>query len=238
MRDNLAEYFTEQPKSFRKKDTLFQEGAPANRLYLVKEGRVKLGRSDPDTGEELISSFVSGIKPVLIGTEALGNPTGTDLLPNYSTDATAIEPVRAQIIQSGDVKELIKLDPDFALSITRNLVSDLQGVTDRIHQQRLPLPSRLALSIVYLSEEWVDYAGNKQGRPEVSGITQDELAAFIGGARASCNRLFGIWEELQYITRVGRRVEILNIDALRDIADSVAPKPVGTTSNQRALIMT
>jgi len=76
----------------------------------------------------------------------------------------------------------------------------------------LGLPERLGKKLVELARE--------HGQPVAEGIqielalTQEELAAMVGGTRATVNQLLGAFEDRGAITRRNRRIVVLQPELL------------------------
>jgi CRP-like cAMP-binding protein len=81
----------------------------------------------------------------------------------------------------------------------------------------LDLQARLAKKLLELTET--------HGQAEADGIalqvslTQDELAAMVGATRPRVNRLLGSFEDRGLLSRRGRRLVILNPDALHRLVE-------------------
>jgi CRP/FNR family transcriptional regulator len=77
----------------------------------------------------------------------------------------------------------------------------------------LDLEGRLAKRLLELAEE---YGRPSDGAIEIAlPVTQDDLAAMIGVARASVNRVIGAYEDRGLLERRGRRIAILDPERLR-----------------------
>ena len=99
---------------FRAGAFLFHEGAPANRCYLVREGKVALE----------IGALGRG--PIIIETLGAGEVTGFSWLlePHmYQFDGRAIEPVRAVALDGDAVRAKCEDDPRLGFELMRRFAN-------------------------------------------------------------------------------------------------------------------
>ena len=167
-------------RRFRKNETIFHQGDPGDSLYIVESGSVKIVLSPPE-GEDvaIIATLGRG--------EFFGELALLDGAPHSAT-AIAIEPTQTLVLRRETFDQLIETQPALRRALFAALAAELRRLTDHVEDLFfLDLPGRLASSLVRRA---------RQERPDSSTdvrldwpFTQSELAAMVGGARQSVNRL-------------------------------------------------
>ena len=167
-------------RRYRKNETIFHEGDPGDSLYIVESGSVKIVLAPPD-GEDV------AIIATLGRAEFFGELALLDGAPHSAT-AIAIEPTQTLVLRRETFDDLIETQPALRRALFAALAAELRRLTDHVEDLFfLDLPGRLASSLVRRA---------RQERPDSSTdvrldwpFTQSELAAMVGGARQSVNRL-------------------------------------------------
>jgi CRP/FNR family cyclic AMP-dependent transcriptional regulator len=100
-----------QNAAFAQGERIFAEGDPADHLYLLRRGRVALEVASP-RGPLIIETLQPG--------EALG---WSWLFPPYrwSTDARALEPVGAIVVDAECLRNKAEIDPAFGYELMKRL---------------------------------------------------------------------------------------------------------------------
>jgi CRP/FNR family cyclic AMP-dependent transcriptional regulator len=123
--ERLADFATEA--GFAAGDTIFREGDPANRFYLIVEGRVA------------IESFMEERGMVPVHTLGAGDVLGWSwLFPPYywHFDARAVEPTRAIFLYGTPLRELCEEDAQLGCELYKRIaatvVARLQATRERL----------------------------------------------------------------------------------------------------------
>jgi len=129
----IAEICTEQ--HFKFGQTIFNEGDPGNRLFIIAEGEVRISRNVPGSGEEALAVLKKG---ACFGEMAVFDRSerSTDAIAN--TDSTLIT------IARNDFEMLIDFDRDLAYKVLWRVVRLL---SDRLRATNENLRSFLAMSM-------------------------------------------------------------------------------------------
>jgi CRP-like cAMP-binding protein len=133
----LADFATEA--EFAPGDVIFREGDPANRFYLLLEGKVALETFLGEAGIATVQTLGAG--------EVLG---WSWLFPPYfwHFDARAIEPTRAVFIYGTPVRELCAEDAELGRELYQRIaalvVERLQATRRRLLEQGLRPPAAAA----------------------------------------------------------------------------------------------
>ena len=177
MRD-LADKF--HSVRYRRAEVIFREGEPAERLFLIDDGTVKLSIASP-SGQEL-----------LIGLLRRGHIFGELSIVdrgNREMDARAMDDTRLYTLASDVFWSIIEGRPALARRLLelmgRRLRRADQAAQDLVF---FDAPTRLARKLLEL--------GDEHGQPHSDGgivvttrVTQEEMAQMIGVSRESANRL-------------------------------------------------
>ncbi len=131
--ERIAEICKEQ--RFKSAKTLFNEGDPGNRLYIIAEGEVRISRNVPGSGEEALTVLKSG---ACFGEMAVFDRSerSTDAIAN--TDCTLITITRS------DFEMLLDFDRDLAFKV---LWSVVRLLSERLRITNDNLRSFLAMSM-------------------------------------------------------------------------------------------
>jgi CRP-like cAMP-binding protein len=129
----IAEICTEQ--HFKFGQTIFNEGDPGNRLFIIAEGEVRISRNVPGSGEEALAVLKKG---ACFGEMAVFDRSerSTDAIAN--TDSTLIT------IARNDFEMLIDFDRDLAYKVLWRVVRLLSS---RLRVTNENLRSFLAMSM-------------------------------------------------------------------------------------------
>jgi CRP/FNR family transcriptional regulator len=202
--EDLAMIVTDQV--FRKGETIFSEGEEANGFYVVITGRVKIFKLSPDGKEQILHIFGPG--------EPFGEvPVFTG--QHFPANATAMEESRGFFFPRKSFVDLIKRNPSLALSLLAVLSKRLRRFTALIDDLSLKeVPGRLAAYLLYLSDQ------NKGTMILELSVTKAQLASLLGTIPETLSRILGKLSSQGLIETDGRRIRILDREALRDLAES------------------
>ena len=131
--ERIAEICKEQ--RFKSAKTLFNEGDPGNRLYIIAEGEVRISRNVPGSGEEALTVLKAG---ACFGEMAVFDRSerSTDAIAN--TDCTLIT------ISRPDFEMLLDFDRDLGFKV---LWSVVRLLSERLRITNDNLRSFLAMSM-------------------------------------------------------------------------------------------
>ena len=99
--------------SYHPGQTIFKEGEPGNRLFLILEGDVRISRDIPGSGEEALAILKPG---ACFGEMAVFDRS------ERSTDAISNGGCRLLTISRADLEIVLDLNPDLAAKVLRSMV--------------------------------------------------------------------------------------------------------------------
>lgn len=195
--DALANCMTE--RRYRAGQYLTLEGHPAEALFVVQEGRVRLARTAPDGREQVLAIVGAGdlfnMEPLLDG-----GPT--------PATARAMSPVTAMLLPDRSLMPLIRQYPDLALALMRQMAEQLREQAVLIED--LGFRSvRARLARLLLAEA---ASGTAQ-------LTQAELAARAGTVREIVGRTLRQMSDERLVALKRGQVIVLDAEGLQRAAE-------------------
>jgi len=202
--EDLAMIVTDQV--FRKGETIFSEGEDGNGFYVVITGRVKIFKLSAEGKEQILHFFGPG--------EPFGEvPVFTG--QHFPANAEAIEESRVFFFPRRSFVDLVKRNPSLALNMLAVLSKRLRRFAGLIDDLSLKeVPGRLAAYLLYLSSQ-------NQGSKDLElTITKAQLASLLGTIPETLSRILGKLSSQGLIETDGRRIRILDSEALQELAES------------------
>jgi CRP/FNR family transcriptional regulator, cyclic AMP receptor protein len=161
-------------RSFPKNAVIINEGDETDSLYVLLAGRIKVFVSDEDGKEVVLSTMREGS---YFGELVLdGGPRSASVM--------ALEPCRCFVIPITDIHGLLERNPLFARHLIHMLIAKTRSLVKQVRD--------LALKDVYgRFAKFVDESAVEQDGARVvpERLTQQDIAARIGGSREMVNRI-------------------------------------------------
>lgn len=202
--EDLAMIVTDQV--FRKGETIFSEGEDGNGFYVVITGRVKIFKLSAEGKEQILHFFGPG--------EPFGEvPVFTG--QHFPANAEALDESRVFFFPRKSFVDLIKRNPSLALNMLAVLSKRLRRFAALIDDLSLKeVPGRLAAYLLYLSDQ------NKGSKDLELTITKAQLASLLGTIPETLSRILGKLSSQGLIETDGRRIRILESEAVQNLAES------------------
>jgi CRP-like cAMP-binding protein len=183
---------------------LFAEGDGGDQLYVIAEGKLKLGTSSGDGRENLLSILGPG--------EMFGELSLFDPGPRTST-ATAV--TDAKLLSLGQEKLLPWLveNPKVSLQLLASLAQRLRRTNEAVGDLVFSdVPGRVAKALIDLGERF----GKKtdEGLFVHHDLTQEELAQLVGASRETVNKALADFVGRNWLKLDGRAVLITDFERL------------------------
>lgn len=167
------------PRKYKKGQIIFFEGDPGEAVYFVKEGKIKIYKSDPEGREYILHIFGPGnifAETVLLG----GEP--------YPANAEAVEDSVVGVIKNSDLEMLLKKNTDIAFKIIKVLSKRLRDSQENIKNLVFrDTYDRTACALHKMSLE--HGIKTPQGIEVEMPITRSELASIVGTSRETVTRM-------------------------------------------------
>jgi len=185
-------------------DLVFHEGEPGDCLYLVRDGKVKLGRRSGDGRENLLAVLGPG--------EMFGELSLFDPGPRTSTATVVAD---AQLLQMGhdQLARWLTAAPAIAEHLLRALARRMRRTNEAIADLIFTdVPGRVAKALLDLSTRFGE--PTEDGVRVAHDLTQEELAQLVGATRESVNKALAEFTARGWTRRDGRVVVLLDIERL------------------------
>ena len=186
-------------------DILFHEGDQGDRLYVIREGKVKLGRRSPDGRENLVAILGPG--------EMFGELSLFDPGPRTMT-ATAVAETQLLGLGNEDLAGLLAGRPAVAKVLLAALAQRLRRTNENLADLVFTdVPGRVAKALLDLAARF--------GRPVEDGVlvahdlTQEELAQLVGASRETVNKALADFATRGWLRLEARSVLLLDVDRLK-----------------------
>ena len=187
-----------------KGQTLFKEGDAGDRLFVVVEGKLKLGTSSGDGRENLLSILGPG--------DMFGELSLFDPGPRTAT-ATAVTDARVLALANDQVIGWVTAHPQVSLQLLKRLARRLRRTNEVLADLVFAdVPGRVAKAIMDLGERF----GTKKddGLHVNHELTQEELAQLVGASRETVNKALADFAGRGWVRLEPRAVVILDYERL------------------------
>jgi CRP-like cAMP-binding protein len=187
-----------------KGQTLFKEGDAGDRLFVVVEGKLKLGTSSGDGRENLLSILGPG--------DMFGELSLFDPGPRTAT-ATAVTDSRVLALANDQVIGWVTAHPQVSLQLLKRLARRLRRTNEVLADLVFAdVPGRVAKAIMDLGERF----GTKKddGLHVNHELTQEELAQLVGASRETVNKALADFAGRGWVRLEPRAVVVLDYDRL------------------------
>jgi CRP/FNR family cyclic AMP-dependent transcriptional regulator len=192
-------------RRFKRNGVIFHQGDPGDSLFIIESGRVKIVLLSPEGAEDAIIAILG--PGMSFGELALLDGAAR------SASAIAVESSETLVLGRESFDNLLETQPRFRRAILAGLATELRRLTGQVEELHfLDLLGRLAMRIVRMAEEAAP--GTRRDVRLPWPFNQSELAAMIGGARQSINRLLQGLIEDGLIRFEGDVLVIPDLDAL------------------------
>ena len=183
---------------------LFAEGDEGDHLYVIVEGKIKLGTSSGDGRENLLSILGPG--------EMFGELSLFDRNPRTST-ATAV--TDAKLLSLGQTKLIPWLteNPRVSLNLLASLAQRLRRTNEAVGDLVFSdVPGRVAKALIDLGERFGKQTD--EGLLVNHDLTQEELAQLVGASRETVNKALADFAGRNWLKLDGRAVLITDLERL------------------------
>lgn len=205
--DNAAEslFGSMTSVSIRRGDTLFHEGEDGNQLYVVTEGKIKLGRTSPDGRENLLAILGPG---QMFGELSLFDPG-----PRSAT-ATAVTDVQLRSLGHEALPPVLSEHPDVSRALLHQLAARLRRTNEVVGDLVFSdVPGRVAKALLDLASRFGRRADD--GIHVNHDLTQEELAQLVGASRETVNKALADFAARGWLRLEPRSVVIMDLDRLK-----------------------
>jgi CRP/FNR family transcriptional regulator, cyclic AMP receptor protein len=192
-----------RPVDFPRGHTVFAEGEPGDRLYIIVSGKVKIARRSPDGRENLLT--IMG-PPDMFGELSVFDPG-----PRTSS-AITITAVQAVSMDRAALRAWIAERPQIAEQLLRVLARRLRRTNNNLADLILTdVPGRVAKQLLALAQRFGTREGG--GLRVTHDLTQ-EIAQLVGASRETVNKALVDFAHRGWIRLEGKSVLISDSERL------------------------
>lgn len=198
-------------RSIEEGEFFFFQGDPAEYLYVLTSGQVKLLQSNPNGKQVNIRT----IRPWEMFA-ALGAVRKD---ATYPANAQALQDSAALVIRSDFMNEMMQTRPYLSIGLTRLMTSLIQEIQARYRELATErVEQRIAHTILRLASQIGQEIENETLTTVELTFSRQDLAEMAGTTLFTVSRTLSEWDELGIIEAGRERVKIKNPDGLLKIA--------------------
>jgi CRP-like cAMP-binding protein len=188
----------------RKGQSLFKEGDDGDHLFIVSNGKVKLGTKSPDGRENLLMILGPG--------DMFGDLSLFDSGPRTAT-ATAVTDTKLLSLGQDKVIPWVKEHPEVSLHLLARLASRLRRTNEVVGDLVFSdVPGRVAKALIDLGVKFGDK--REEGLFVNHDLTQEELAQLVGASRETVNKALADFAQRGWLRLEARSVMILDYERM------------------------
>jgi CRP-like cAMP-binding protein len=188
----------------RKGQALFKEGDDGDHLFIVSNGKVKLGTKSPDGRENLLMILGPG--------DMFGDLSLFDSGPRTAT-ATAVTDTKLLSLGQDKVIPWVKEHPEVSLHLLARLASRLRRTNEVVGDLVFSdVPGRVAKALIDLGVKFGDK--REEGLFVNHDLTQEELAQLVGASRETVNKALADFAQRGWLRLEARAVMILDYERM------------------------
>ena len=192
------------PVAFARGDVLFHEGEPGDRLFVIRSGKIKLGRKSSDGRENLLSIQGPG---EMFGELSLFDPGPRTATATVVADAELVE------LAHTDLVAWLEQHPTVAKHLLKALAHRLRRTNEALADLVFSdVPGRVAKALLDLATRFGE--PTDEGVRVAHDLTQEELAQLVGASRETVNKALADFAARGWVRREGRAVVLLDADRL------------------------
>jgi CRP-like cAMP-binding protein len=195
-------------RTFKRGQALLHQRQVADRVVILRAGRVKVIATTPG-GREVILAFAGP-------GELVGELAAVDQEPR-SASATALEDVEALCLSVPDFRALVMEHPTASLALLESLSRRLRYADSMlVGFAASGVLERTAARLLELCERFGEEQG---GAIQIAlPVTQEELAGWAGASVDSVTRALHTMRSMHWVETGRRQIRVLDLDALRRIS--------------------
>ena len=193
-----------RPVDFPRGHSVFAEGEPGDRLYIIVSGKIKIGRCLPDGRENLLT--------IMGPSDIFGELAVFDPGPRTSS-ATTITELHAVSMDRDALRAWIADRPEISQQLLRVLARRLRRTNDNLADLIFTdVPGRVAKQLLALAQR---FGIQEDGAVRVThDLTQEEIAQLVGASRETVNKALGDFANRGWIQLEGKSVLIWDSERL------------------------
>ena len=197
-------------RSFAAREVVVTQGEPAQALYAILRGRLKVVSCGPDGRDTMLG--------IMAESEVFGEVALLDGGTRSAT-VTAMEPCELLVVERQQFLELLEQQPQISIKMMSVLAGRLRRLSQRSEDAAfLDVPSRLARSLLDLAMRFGERRAPSSDICISLKLSQQELGNLIGATRESINKHLNDWTRQGFLRLQSGRMIISDIASVRRLA--------------------
>ncbi|MDW7675208.1 MAG: Crp/Fnr family transcriptional regulator [Bacillota bacterium] len=193
-------------RKYKKKVLIFMEGEPADFIYFILQGKVKLSKLSDHGQEKIVQIIQSG--------QFFGEIPALDGGAHPLT-AETIEEAEIGLLSILEFNAYLRENPQLAYGMMEIMAKRMRQAFRQIKNLALKnTHSRLAIRLYKLSREYGVEMG--EGVFIRATFTHQELANMIGTSRETVSRILREFEKSGILKVVRQKITIINMEKLKE----------------------
>lgn len=189
----------------KKGETIFEEGENINGVFCVKDGVCKLSKLSANGKDQIVRLVVKGD---LMGQRSLIGEESSNL------SAVALKDMEICFIPKEEIIKDLKNNPNFSISMLEQFANDMRKSDNiLVDMAQKSVKERLAMALLYLHD---NFGTDEKGMLSLV-LSREDFANIVGTATESAIRVLSEFKKSGFITTEGKKIKILNIEALKRI---------------------
>ncbi len=189
----------------KKGESLYYEDTPANGMYFILSGIVKVHKQWGD--KDLILRFAKDGD--IIGLRGFGEL-------KYRATATALSGLKVCFIPTDHMVSSMRINSDLSFQILQLYATELQVAEQRMSDlAHKHVKNRIADTLLLLSNM---FGTDANGFLDIT-ISRQDIASFAGTTYETVFKIFTEWISLNYIKTEGKRMKILNMETIQSFKE-------------------
>jgi len=195
-------------RSFAAGAYLAREGEPANSMFVIERGLVRVTRTSRQGRELVLRILGSG--------DTLGELGVLEAGGVRTASAIAVEPTSCVMLSKDDLHAAVRSTPELGLRLLASLVAYVQRKDEELADIAfLDTPGRIARKLLELADRHGEAVPG--GVRIAIRVPQAELAAMVGASRENVNRALGQLVTLRAVTMDGGHITVIDLDRLKSM---------------------
>ncbi len=192
-------------RTYHKRDIIFREGDYPRQIFFIREGKVKVSKTNEDSKEFILSlhkkgDFV-GFLPMLQSIK-------------YPETATALEDCELALIPQKAFLDTIQQHPAIANMFIKMLANDLiEKEAQLIELAYNSVRKRVADALLRLQQRYQE----SEDKTFTMAILREDLASMVGTAKETVIRTLSDFKEEELIDMKGSKITILDSEGLENM---------------------
>ena len=187
--------------NFKKSDIIFRESEPADKIVIVRFGKIKLNHFSLE-GKELVTDIL--VESDIYGEQNIFSGG------NFNVNAVALENTGVCLISQSDIQKMVINRPEAGVKLLNEIGSKLSSANEIIELLSInDAKSRMAGFLLYRSNRI---------KNDTIELSRDDIAAYIRLTRETISRKLSELKDEGIIELSGqRKITIADKEALREI---------------------